>query len=185
MKKNLAIFMLLTFCCFVFGEEKLSPGQAWRKASDSAKHINIIGLKAGFDYCGLAISGQISQDEEKYKNLSNDAHYYWTLFYSDLKGTVRALNLNDITTEQFVNGLNKFYDDYANDKISAGFLVMLITRRARGGDHKRGGRRRIDATKKGRQKNLLRKYKIYREKKEKEIQEFILKQELKNIKKDK
>ena len=132
MKKNLAIFMLLTFCCFVFGEEELSPGQLWRKISDSSKHINIIGLKAGFDYCGLAISGQIYQDEEKYKNLSNDAHYYWTLFYSDLKGTVQALNLNDITTEQFVNGLNEFYDDYANDKISPGFLVMLITRRARG-----------------------------------------------------
>ena len=37
--------------------------------------INIIGLKAGFDYCGLAISGQISHSG--YKNIRINFFYFY------------------------------------------------------------------------------------------------------------
>jgi len=124
----MVIFLALSHYCISQEERKLD-GNAWLLYSESEKYIFFNGFKIG--------AARVWELLDDYKNFLNEDDEYQrknpnTIAEIEGLGKVILLDLSINDPEQLIDGIDSFYEDYANKHIFIHHALLIVQRRIRG-----------------------------------------------------
>lgn len=145
---SITLFLFLFISTAAFADLN---GTHWKQLSQTEKIAFVRGFDVGTDYVFAAEMERYTEDfkkgfdmkrgqslsqkihDKKHKiTFTNDEIIFWGQFRSATRSLYLTYYLTELTTEQIINGLDAFYQDFKNSGINLPDAIYVVKRQIKG-----------------------------------------------------